>query len=482
MPPTTEPNADIWLSNGLEEQDDKLDILTNLFEKLQLATVETSDPGLDLITFAQNTFYFGVILKKRLIKPPKWCLDLNRPQIDTKDHLASRSALESSELKRKLEAVEEVRAAKKQYHESPVAKTRPLKIKKSTNDVLTFQTTPQPLLPPVPASFRTLPNSAISDQQEQSCEEEDETFYVDEEAEEEVEDVLGIVYLNHYNRLLADDPLHVGELNIGIILAQEHQGKGYARRAVELVLDIAFKDPSCHRVQAILPHHVAKDRAICLFIYMRFGHEGTRRRAFLSPMENEYRDVTYMGMIDIEWVLRNSFRTRPAPKSVWDELFARHQREREDLLNWESNNMHTTLRRTSSMATVRPTTPTTVRTTNPLSKDIDAFSDEEESDNEEELYVPEVGVDKGKRREMVDSEEEEYGAPRVPPESDFESDTDSYFSSSDSASYVSWHRSETPDGYSSAASWDVVEPSSPPSTASFDSIDSASMRDLVNND
>ena len=58
----------VFLSERLVGQDSRLDHLLNLFEPLQLATVETCDPALDLLTFAQTAFYFAVILKKT---PPK---------------------------------------------------------------------------------------------------------------------------------------------------------------------------------------------------------------------------------------------------------------------------------------------------------------------------------------------------------------------------------------------------------------------------
>jgi hypothetical protein len=58
-------------------------------------------------------------------------------------------------------------------------------------------------------------------------------------------------------------------------------------------------------------------------------------------------------MLDTDWVMRTSIspRFRVAPKSLWDELFARHQREREELLRWEERNYP--LKRSMSMETVR---------------------------------------------------------------------------------------------------------------------------------
>lgn len=63
------------------------------------------------------------------------------------------------------------------------------------------------------------------------------------------------------------DPLH-GEVNIGIILQPEYQGKGYAREVVQRVAKIAFEEGKCHRLQAKLLGHVAAGRAMPLFTKM----------------------------------------------------------------------------------------------------------------------------------------------------------------------------------------------------------------------
>lgn len=55
----------MYFSDGLKDQDDRLDDLTNLFEQLQCATIDACHPELDLITFAQNAHLFSVILKDR---------------------------------------------------------------------------------------------------------------------------------------------------------------------------------------------------------------------------------------------------------------------------------------------------------------------------------------------------------------------------------------------------------------------------------
>ena len=179
---------------------------------------------------------------------------------------------------------------------------------------------------------------------------------------------IGLVYLTASQHVW--DPLRVGELSIGIIIQPEYRGKGYAREVVSQVTSTAFDEGKCHRLQAILLGHVAMDNALslftkmqvpftpvvfclsltCCFLYRSFIHEGTRRRAFFSPLEHEWKDATYMAILDTDWVMRNVRAFHPAPKSLWDALFARHQREREELLRWEAKAM---LKRTSSMVTIR---------------------------------------------------------------------------------------------------------------------------------
>jgi RimJ/RimL family protein N-acetyltransferase len=92
------------------------------------------------------------------------------------------------------------------------------------------------------------------------------SFPLDYPAPQPRQKVIGMVYLTSSRNI--EDPFHVGELNIGIILAEKYRGKGYARQAIDLVATKAFEGFKCHRLQAILLNHVAKDRALCLFTEM----------------------------------------------------------------------------------------------------------------------------------------------------------------------------------------------------------------------
>lgn len=181
---------------------------------------------------------------------------------------------------------------------------------------------------------------------------------------------IGIIYLAVSP--LSDSPQdQVGELNLGIILNKAHRGKGYAREAIELAVKYAFEVKHCHRIQASLLNLSTKDRMVSLLTQLyvshaaffgfdsfndfrrRFGHEGTKRRSFFNPLMGEWQDVTTLAILDTDWAMRSYY--KPAPKSLWDELFLRHERERDELLRWEEDNNR--LKRTASMVTLRGAAP-----------------------------------------------------------------------------------------------------------------------------
>lgn len=59
-----------------------------------------------------------------------------------------------------------------------------------------------------------------------------------------------------------------------------------------------------------------------------------------------------MGLLCTDWALQQTSKSQmSAPKSLWDELFLRHQREREELLRWDDKR----LKRTISTETIRET-------------------------------------------------------------------------------------------------------------------------------
>ena len=59
--------------------------------------------------------------------------------------------------------------------------------------------------------------------------------------------------------------------------------------------------------------------------------------------------MTHLALLDTEWFMRSYLKL--APKSKWDEMFARQAQEREDLLRWDDRRQ--ILKRPSSAETVR---------------------------------------------------------------------------------------------------------------------------------
>ncbi|KAG1730350.1 hypothetical protein EDB19DRAFT_1615195, partial [Suillus lakei] len=145
------------------------------------------------------------------------------------------------------------------------------------------------------------------------------------------------------------------EANVGIIISQSHQRKGFAREAVELALKWAFEELKFHRIQAAFMNDAQKDRAMRLFVGQGFTHEGTRRRSVYKPesggVVGVWKDVTYLAMLDTEWALRNVLKPRGSVPNLWDEMFTRHTREREEMVKWDEK--HNRVRKVSSTETLR---------------------------------------------------------------------------------------------------------------------------------
>jgi RimJ/RimL family protein N-acetyltransferase len=164
------------------------------------------------------------------------------------------------------------------------------------------------------------------------------------------EEPIGLVYVT-----AAPAQSAAQEANVGIIISKCHQRKGFAREAVDLALKWAFEDLKFHRIQAAFMDDAQKDRAMRLFVGQGFTHEGTRRRSVFKPerggVVGVWKDVTYLAMLDTEWALRHVLKPKGAVPTLWDEMFARHTREREDMVKWDEK--HNRIRRVSSTDTLR---------------------------------------------------------------------------------------------------------------------------------
>lgn len=165
---------------------------------------------------------------------------------------------------------------------------------------------------------------------------------------------IGLIYLWTSQTFL--DPLHMGECGLGVYIIPEHRGKDCLLAAVDGVVKLAFQDPNCHRLQSIIVENPDKLYTIELLARAGFRNEGIRRRAFFSTGTcewNGWKDVTYFAMLATEWVYdanNTNSAVRLRTTSLWDEVFARHQKECDDLIRLEEKS---TLKRSCSLETIR---------------------------------------------------------------------------------------------------------------------------------
>ena len=215
---------------------------------------------------------------------------------------------------------------------------------------------------------------------------------------------IGVVYLTTSPH---EHSLTTSGSNIGVVIVPNAQGKGYARQAIELVLNWGFQEIGFHRIQAVILDTPSKSRAFILFTQMGFVHEGIRRRSVYvqdaGQTGGEWRDVTCFALLETEWLMRSYF--KPAPKNLWEEMFARHTREREELLRWDER--ENGIKRTSSTETIRLFGIAASETASVSADESDTSS----------IVGGESSVSSSKRRKIeVDPFEDQSPAPSPPPE------------------------------------------------------------------
>ena len=142
------------------------------------------------------------------------------------------------------------------------------------------------------------------------------------------------------------------ELNMSVAVMPNFESEGIATYLLAYILEVAFEKLGAHRVQVRVVHSSTSPsqtaRAVRMFIHLGFTHEGIRRRSVLHPTEGLWADVSVLAMLELDWIRRAT--VTPAKGTLWDEMFARQQREREMLLSMESS---PGLQRTRSMETIR---------------------------------------------------------------------------------------------------------------------------------
>ncbi|KAF7289874.1 Spermidine n1-acetyltransferase [Mycena indigotica] len=170
-------------------------------------------------------------------------------------------------------------------------------------------------------------------------------------------DIIGLVYLTGSPFVMGPPgATQIPEVNVGVFIDEPYRRKGYARETIKLVLANAFENLKVHRVQATLIGHVTRNHMSSILTQLFFTHEGTARAAFYHPFVQEWQDMTRFGILDTDWSMRQLW--KPAPKSMWDELFTRHERERDELLRWEEKTGR--VKRSASLETLRAPPPDSV--------------------------------------------------------------------------------------------------------------------------
>ena len=99
-----------------------------------------------------------------------------------------------------------------------------------------------------------------------------------------------LVEINHVHR----------RAEFQIIIAPEHQGKGYATAATRLAMDYAFTVLNLYKLYLIVD--CANERAVKVYAKLGFTEEGRLREEFF--VDGEYRDVLRMAIFQPEYLRR----------------------------------------------------------------------------------------------------------------------------------------------------------------------------------
>lgn len=163
---------------------------------------------------------------------------------------------------------------------------------------------------------------------------------------------------------------------------------------------------------------------------------------------------------------------KPAPKSIWEEMFARHVKEREDLLRWEDS--RASIKRTSSMETIR------ISAADQSAFDPDSSIKIEKGKRKADTrQIPRDGYDASSSEDDSEVEDLWTKRPKTGNSDYFRSPSPSQSSCSDLGDFLfnappveSVPRTPSPSGYysSSSSQWDLLETSSVSSHSSFDHI------------
>jgi len=141
-----------------------------------------------------------------------------------------------------------------------------------------------------------------------------------------------------------------GEATVGVYITDAWQAETFDVQVIKLLLDWAFEEVGFHRIHTALLEGTRKIPLMKLFSHVCFSHEGTRRKAQIGP-DAVYKDVTYMGMVDLDW--RGWAMHTSTPRTLWDRLFDRQQREQEEIMTDDGDDEDRFLGRKASTETLK---------------------------------------------------------------------------------------------------------------------------------
>lgn len=117
---------------------------------------------------------------------------------------------------------------------------------------------------------------------------------VDDYLQPAIRDGAGMLLGTMYLRLTSVEDLTA---EIGWLLAPQHQGRGYAREAAALVLDLAFGELGLHRVYAELDPRNDASVALCERLGMRHEAHFVEHMMF----KGDWADTGVYGILAREW-------------------------------------------------------------------------------------------------------------------------------------------------------------------------------------
>lgn len=144
--------------------------------------------------------------------------------------------------------------------------------------------------------------------------------------------------------------VEAGEATVGVYITDAWRAETFDVQIIKLLLRWAFEELGFHRIQTALLEGSRRVSLMKLFSHVGFSHEGTRRKALAGP-DAIYRDVTYMGMVDMDWRIWGTH--THTPRTLWDRLFDRQQREREEILTHDGDDEDRFVGKKASTETLR---------------------------------------------------------------------------------------------------------------------------------